>query len=56
MTTIQLTAKFKIQNERVEEFKKLAADCLTVVNQKEKGVDALQYNWFFSPDQTECMV
>jgi quinol monooxygenase YgiN len=54
MKNIQITAKFKIHAGKVEEFKKIAADCITAVKKNEKG--ALQYDWFFSPDQTECVV
>ena len=54
MKNIQLTAKFKIHTGKVDEFKRIAADCVTVVKKNEKG--ALQYDWFFSPDESECIV
>jgi len=54
MKNIQLTAKFKIHEGKVEEFKRIAAECVTAVQKNEPG--ALQYDWFFNPDQTECIV
>jgi len=54
MKNIQLTAKFKIHTGKVDEFKSIAADCVTAVKNNEKG--ALQYDWFFSSDETECIV
>lgn len=54
MKKIQLTAKFLIHKGKVQEFKKIASDCVAVVKANEKG--ALQYDWFFNSDQTECVV
>ena len=54
MKNIQLTAKFKIHTGKVDEFKRIAADCVTAVKKNEPG--ALQYDWFFSPDESECIV
>lgn len=54
MKNIQLTAKFKIHAGKVEEFKRIAAECVTAVKNNENG--ALQYDWFFSSDETECIV
>jgi quinol monooxygenase YgiN len=54
MKNIQLTAKFKIHTGKLEEFKRIAADCVTAVKKNEKG--ALQYDWFFSPDESKCIV
>ena len=56
MKNIQITAKFKIHQEKVEEFKKIAADCVVAVAKNEKGKGAIQYDWFFSPDNSECIV
>ena len=56
MKKIQITAKFKIHKGKLEEFKKIAADCVAAVEKNEKGKGALQYDWFFSPDETECVV
>lgn len=54
MKNIQVTAKFKIHSGKVEEFKNIAAKCIAAVKENEKG--ALQYDWFFNHDQTECIV
>ena len=54
MQNIQITAKFKIHSGKVEEFKKIAAQCVPTVKANEKGV--LQYDWFFNPGETECVV
>ncbi|MCY1720584.1 hypothetical protein OU798_09540 [Prolixibacteraceae bacterium Z1-6] len=56
MKKIQITAKFKIQKGKLDEFKKGAAAAIALVNENEKGAGALQYDWFFSPDETECVV
>lgn len=56
MKEIQITAKFKIHKGKLEEFKKIAADCVVAVAKNEKGKGAIQYDWFFSPDETECVV
>jgi quinol monooxygenase YgiN len=56
MKNIQITAKFKIHDVKVEEFKKIADDCVVAVAKNEKGKGAIQYDWFFSPDEKECVV
>lgn len=54
MDKIQLTAKFKIHQGKVEDFKKLAVECLIATKENDEG--ALQYNWFFDDNQSECVV
>ena len=54
MKNIQITAKFKIHSGKVEEFKKIAMQCVPAVKANEKG--ALQYDWFFNSSETECVV
>ena len=54
MDTIRVTARATIQDTNVDEFKKLAADCLRIVQNKDSGT--LQYDWFLNQDQTECIV
>lgn len=44
----------KIHSGKVDDFKKLAKECMVAVKAKDKG--ALQYDWFFSEDQTECVI
>lgn len=56
MKEIQLTATFKIHKGKVDEFKKLASACVSAVAKNEKGKGALQYDWFFSPDNSVCIV
>lgn len=56
MEKIQITAKFKIHEGKVEDFKKIVGECVIKVKENEQGKGALQYDWFFSPDQTECVV
>ena len=56
MKEIQITAKFKIHKGKVEEFKKIATQCVIKVKANEEGKGALQYDWFFSPDEKECIV
>jgi quinol monooxygenase YgiN len=56
MKKIQFTARFYIHAGKGEEAKKIAAECLVIVKEKEAGKGALQYDWFFNPDQTECVV
>ena len=52
----QITAKFKIHKGKVDEFKKVANAAIAGVNENEKGNGALQYDWFFSPEQSLCVV
>ena len=54
MKNIQITAKFKISKGKLEEFKQIAKECVSAVKANEK--DALQYDWYFNSDQTECVV
>ena len=54
MQKLQLTATFKIQPDKTEEFKALAASCIQIVQQQDTGT--LQYDWFYSPDGLECKV
>ncbi len=56
MRNIQITAKFKIHSGKSDEFKKIASDCVVAVEKNEKGKGAIQYDWFFNPDETECVV
>lgn len=54
MQTIQLTARAAIHEEKIKEFKALAAECMQKVREQDSGT--LQYDWFLSEDQTECVV
>jgi quinol monooxygenase YgiN len=54
MNTIELTARAVIHQGKLEEFKRLAAECLKMVRENESGT--LQYAWFFNEAETECVV
>lgn len=54
MNDLQITARFQIYNGKLEEFKKLAEECLAIVKEKDK--DTLQYDWYFDESQKECAV
>ena len=54
MSELQLTARFQIKDGRLEEFKSLASRCMESVRTKDTGT--LQYDWFMSSDETECVV
>lgn len=54
MKNIQVTARLKIHSGKEDEFKRIAAECIGAVKENETG--ALQYDWFFNPGQTECVV
>jgi quinol monooxygenase YgiN len=54
MSQLQISARLKIHPGKVEAFKATAKACLACVREKEK--DALQYDWFFNQDETECVV
>lgn len=54
MNHLQVTARTKIHPGKLNEFKALVTQCVTSV--KEKDRNTLQYDWFFSEDQTECVL
>jgi len=54
MSEIQGIARLKIHQGKLDEFKRLAARCMESVRTKDTGT--LQYDWFFSSDQSECLV
>ena len=56
MEKIQLTAKFKIHAGKFDEAKTIADECIAIVKEKEEGKGTLRYDWYLSPDQTECVV
>jgi quinol monooxygenase YgiN len=51
---IEGIARIKIHPGKLPEFKRLAAQCMESVRTKDTGT--LQYDWFWSSDQTECLV
>ncbi|MEN8143739.1 MAG: antibiotic biosynthesis monooxygenase [Gemmatimonadota bacterium] len=54
MSALQVTARLKIHEGKLDEFKQVAAQCMQSVREKDSGT--LQYDWFFNDDQTECVV
>jgi quinol monooxygenase YgiN len=54
MNEIQGIARLKIHDGKLEEFKRVASECMQVARMKDAGT--LQYELYFSEDQTECLV
>lgn len=54
MNHLQVTARFKIHDGKLEEFKDMSVQCLTAVKEKDKHT--LQYDWFINKEETECVV
>ena len=51
---LQGIARFKIHEGKLEEFKRLSAQCMEIVRTKDTGT--LQYEIYFNDDQSECVV
>jgi quinol monooxygenase YgiN len=47
-------ARFKFHEGKVEEFKRLCAQCMEIVRAKDTGT--LQYEIYLNDDQSECIV
>ena len=54
MSELQGIARFKFHQGKVEEFKRLSAQCMEIVRAKDTGT--LQYEIYFNDDQSECIV
>ena len=54
MKELQVTALCKIHDGKLDAFKVAARECVRIVREKDSGT--MQYDWFFSEDQTECAV
>jgi quinol monooxygenase YgiN len=54
VSELQGIARFKFHEGKLEEFKRLSAQCMEIVRTKDTGT--LQYEIFFNDDQSECMV
>jgi len=54
MSELQVTARLRIREGRLNDFKQAAARCMKSVREKDTGT--LQYDWFFNDDETECVV
>ena len=51
---LQGIARFTIHDGRLEEFKRLSAQCMEIVRTRDTGT--LQYEIYFNNDQSECIV
>jgi Amidohydrolase/Antibiotic biosynthesis monooxygenase len=54
VSELQGIGRFKFHEGGLEEFKRLAAQCMEIVRAKDTGT--LQYDIFFNDDQSECIV
>jgi quinol monooxygenase YgiN len=54
VTELQGIARFKFHQNKLEEFKRLSAQCMDIVRSKDTGT--LQYEIYFNDDQSECIV
>ena len=54
MSELQGIGRFRFHGGEVEEFKRLAAQCIEIVRAKDTGT--LQYDIYFNDDQSECVV
>src|SRR4030088_2469879 len=51
---LQGIARFKFHEGKLEEFKRLSAQCMEIVRTMDTGT--LQYEIYFNDDQSECIV
>ena len=54
MSELQGIARFQLHQGKLEEFKRLAAQCMEIVRTEDTGT--LQYDVYFNDDQSECIV
>ena len=54
MTELQGIVRFTFHEGKLEEFKRLSAQCLEIVRAQDTGT--LQYDTYFNNDQSECIV
>jgi quinol monooxygenase YgiN len=54
VSELQGIARFKIHEGKLEEFKRLSAQCMEIVRTKDTGT--LRYDIYFNDDQSECIV
>jgi quinol monooxygenase YgiN len=54
MGELQGIVRFSFHADKVEEFKRLSAECLEIVRTKDVGT--LQYDTYFNDDESECIV
>ena len=54
MGELQGIGRFKFDGGELQEFKRLAAQCIDIVRARDSGT--LQYEVFFNDDESECIV
>jgi len=54
VSELQGIARFKFHEGKLEEFKRLSAQCMDIVRAEDTGT--LQYEIYFNDDQSECIV
>jgi quinol monooxygenase YgiN len=54
VSELQGIGRFKFQEGKLQEFKRLSAQAMEIVRAKDTGT--LQYEIYFSDDQSECVV
>jgi quinol monooxygenase YgiN len=54
VSELQGIARIKLHEGKLEEFKRVAAQCMEIVRTKDTGT--LQYDIYFNDDQSECIV
>jgi quinol monooxygenase YgiN len=54
VSELQGIGRFRFQEGQLEEFKRLAAECMQIVRAKDTGT--LQYDIYFNDDQSDCIV
>jgi quinol monooxygenase YgiN len=54
VSELQGIARFNFHEGKLEEFKRLAAQCMEIVRTRDTGT--LQYAVYFNDDQSECIV
>jgi len=54
VSELQGIGRFKFREGELEQFKRLAAECMEIVRAKDTGT--LQYDIYFNDDQSECIV
>lgn len=54
MTELHGIVRFQFHDGKLEEFKRLSAECMEIVRTKDTGT--LQYDVYFNDDQSECIV
>jgi quinol monooxygenase YgiN len=54
VSELQGIARFRFHEGKVEEYKRLSAQCMEIVRARDTGT--LQYEIYFTEDQSECIV